>query len=121
MDLPRRLFEKRRGGATGVLARPPAEPATTAPARSASGVTETPLDDWIFAPDHAVPLLENHFGVLSLEGFGLAGKPAAASAAGAILYYIRSTQRGTLDHIDRIGFYERQNLSGAGCDHGSKP
>ena len=34
---------------------------------------------------------------------------AAASAAGAILYYIRSTQRGTLDHVDRIGFYERQN------------
>ena len=71
--------------------------------------TETPLDDWIFAPDHAVPLLENHFGVLSLEGFGLSGKPAAASAAGAILYYIRSTQRGALQHIDRIGFYERQN------------
>jgi DNA mismatch repair protein MutS len=70
---------------------------------------ETPLDDWIFAPDHAIPLLENHFGVLSLEGFGLAGKPAAASAAGAILYYVRSTQRGTLDHVDRIGFYERQN------------
>jgi DNA mismatch repair protein MutS len=74
-----------------------------------AGFSETPLDDWIFAPDHAVPLLENHFGVLSLEGFGLAGKPAAASAAGAILYYIRSTQRGTLDHVDRIGFYERQN------------
>jgi DNA mismatch repair protein MutS len=73
------------------------------------GWAETPLDDWIFAPDHAIPLLENHFGVLSLEGFGLAGKQAAASAAGAILYYIRSTQRGTLDHVDRIGFYERQN------------
>ncbi|HVO82683.1 MAG TPA: DNA mismatch repair protein MutS [Terriglobales bacterium] len=72
-------------------------------------LAETPLDDWIFAPDHAIPLLENHFGVLSLEGFGLAGKPAAASAAGAILYYVRSTQRGTLDHVDRIGFYERQN------------
>ncbi|MFZ0287413.1 MAG: DNA mismatch repair protein MutS, partial [Terriglobales bacterium] len=71
--------------------------------------SETPLDDWIFAPDHAIPLLENHFGVLSLEGFGLAGKPAAASAAGAILYYVRSTPRGTLDHVDRIGFYERQN------------
>jgi len=70
---------------------------------------ETPQEDWIFAPDHAIPLLENHFGVLSLEGFGLAGKPAAASAAGAILHYVRSTQRGTLDHVDRIGFYERQN------------
>jgi len=73
------------------------------------GYAETALDDWIFAPDHAIPLLENHFGVLSLEGFGLAGKPAAASAAGAILHYVRSTQRGTLDHVDRIGFYERQN------------
>ncbi len=73
------------------------------------GWAETPLEDWIFAPDHAVPLVENHFGVLSLEGLGLAGKPAAASAAGAILYYVRSTQRGTLDHVDRIGFYERQN------------
>jgi DNA mismatch repair protein MutS len=79
------------------------------PRTSGAMWSETPLDDWIFAPDHAIPLLENHFGVLSLEGFGLAGKPAAASAAGAILYYVRSTQRGTLDHVDRIGFYERQN------------
>ncbi len=78
--------------------------------RAADGAwSETPLEDWIFAPDHAIPLLENHFGVLSLEGFGLAGKPAAAAAAGAILYYVRSTQRGTLEHVDRIGFYERQN------------
>jgi DNA mismatch repair protein MutS len=92
--------------------KPEARPHTgTAPVAriSGGGWAETPLDDWIFAPDHAIPLLENHFGVLSLEGFGLAGKRAAASAAGAILYYIRSTQRGTLDHVDRIGFYERQN------------
>jgi DNA mismatch repair protein MutS len=79
-------------------------------ANSAGGrFTETPLEDWIFSPDHALPLLENHFGVLSLEGFGLAGRTAAASAAGAILYYVRSTQRGSLDHVDRIGWYERQN------------
>ncbi len=71
--------------------------------------TETPLDDWIFSPDHAIPLLENHFGVLSLEGFGLAGRTAAAAAAGAILHYVRSTQRGSLHHVDRIGVYERQN------------
>jgi DNA mismatch repair protein MutS len=74
-----------------------------------AGFTETPLDDWVFAPDYAVPLVENHFGVLSLEGFGLANRPAAASAAGAVLHYVRSTQRGTLEHVDRIGFYERQD------------
>jgi DNA mismatch repair protein MutS len=70
---------------------------------------DTPLDDWVFAPDYALPQVENHFGVLSLEGFGLAGRTAAACAAGAILHYVRSTQRGTLEHVDRIGFYERQN------------
>jgi DNA mismatch repair protein MutS len=90
--------------AVGLSRGPGPSPGTTR-----SGWVETPLDDWIFARDHAIPLVENHFGVLSLEGFGLAGKPAAASAAGAILYYVRSTQRGTLDHVDRIGFYERQN------------
>jgi len=74
-----------------------------------AGFAETPLEDWIFSPDHAIPLLENHFGVLSLEGFGLSGRTAATSAAGAILYYVRSTQRGNLDHVDRIGWYERQN------------
>jgi len=70
---------------------------------------ETPLDDWIFSPDHAVPLLENHFGVLSLEGFGLSGRQSASAAAGAILHYVRTTQRGTLHHVDRIGFFERQD------------
>jgi DNA mismatch repair protein MutS len=96
------LFEGQRPLETSALQ--PSRPSATA-----FGFAETPLDDWVFAPDHAIPLLENHFGVLSLEGFGLAGKPAAAAAAGAILYYVRSTQRGTLDHVDRIGFYERHN------------
>jgi DNA mismatch repair protein MutS len=70
---------------------------------------ETPMEDWVFAPDYAIPLVENHFGVLSLEGFGLADRSAAASAAGAILHYVRSTQRGSLSHVDRIGYYERQD------------
>ena len=96
-------------GSSAPLFEVESTPSQRIAAKGSSGYAETPLDDWIFAPDHAIPLLENHFGVLSLEGFGLAGKTAAASAAGAILHYVRSTQRGTLDHVDRIGFYERQN------------
>jgi DNA mismatch repair protein MutS len=80
---------------------------TEAPTRGAW--SETPLEDWIFSPDHAIPLLENHFGVLSLEGFGLADKTAAAAAAGAILYYVRTTQSAAPGHVDRIGFYEKQD------------
>jgi DNA mismatch repair protein MutS len=109
------LFDTSSRAETGVHAKPalsdrPQGGSRMGPtATGSSPWAVTPLDDWIFALDHAIPLLENHFGVLSLEGFGLAGKPAAAAAAGAILYYVRSTQRGTLDHVDRIGFYERQS------------
>jgi DNA mismatch repair protein MutS len=103
------LFDKPESGGMGVS--PVQGRRTVAPpaGRSSTAWALTPLDDWIFAPDHAIPLLENQFGVLSLEGFGLAGKSAAASAAGAILHYVRTTQRGSLDHVDRIGFYERQD------------
>src|SRR5271165_3646809 len=109
------LFEVKSGRAslvrTSEVPLPTRGLPTQAPQPRAPGAScaETPLDDWIFAPDHALPLLENHFGVLSLEGFGLAGRTAAAAAAGAILYYVRSTQRGSLDHVDRIGWYERQS------------
>jgi DNA mismatch repair protein MutS len=112
------LFEGDAGAPKRIMWGQPPKPALSgvegasrpSEARLSSTCTETPLDDWIFAPDHAIPLLENHFGVLSLEGFGLAGRTAAAAAGGAILYYVRSTQRGKLDHVDRIGWYERQNF-----------
>ena len=109
------LFEAQRSGSQAAAQKPPANQSGAAPKMAAADLApgvrwaETPLEDWVFAPDYAIPLVENHFGVLSLEGFGLANRPAAASAAGAILHYVRGTQRGKLDHIDRIGFYERQS------------
>ena len=109
------LFEQTAGKQPGFAGPEPShsmadrQPRPSLRGSTVGNFTETPLEDWIFAPDHALPLLENHFGVLSLEGFGLAGRTAAAAAAGAILYYVRSTQRGSLDHVDRIGWYERQS------------
>ena len=69
--------------------------------------TKTPLEDWVFTRDYVVPLLERQLGTASLDGFGLSNHPAAAIAAGAILHYVRSTQRVELGHIDSIRFYER--------------
>ncbi|HEY7838871.1 MAG TPA: DNA mismatch repair protein MutS [Terriglobales bacterium] len=68
----------------------------------------TPVEGWIFDASYAQGVLESHFGVLSLEGFGLTGKPWAAAAAGAIVHYVKETQRSQLVHIDRMGYYERQ-------------
>ncbi|MGH9486811.1 MAG: DNA mismatch repair protein MutS [Terriglobales bacterium] len=68
----------------------------------------TALEPWLLEPEFARGVLESHFGVLSLEGFGLGGRTWAAAAAGAIVHYVKETQRSQLQHVDRLGYYERQ-------------
>ena len=69
--------------------------------------TKTRMDDWIFSSEYAIPLLERQLGAHSLDGFGLTGHATAATAAGAVLHYVRSTQQFDAGHIDSIRFYER--------------
>lgn len=69
--------------------------------------TKTPIDEWVFTSEYAVPLLRNHFKVLSLDGMGLAGHEAAAIAAGALLHYIQKTKQGAVEHLDGVRYYER--------------
>ena len=69
--------------------------------------TRTPVDDYAFSPDYAIPLLERQLGSQSLEGFGLAHHPAAAIAAGAIVHYVRTTQHSEAAHVDSLRFYAR--------------
>ncbi len=68
--------------------------------------TTTHLDAWVLTADYAIPLLENHLGTRELAGFGLEGHTVAAVAAGGILHYLRATQLGELEHIDRVRYYE---------------
>lgn len=89
---------------------------------------ETPIDDWVFETQFATRLLEQQFRVAGLEGFGLSGHPQAASAAGAIVHYLRETnaigakkaedlatiptlrpEGAGLEHVDRIVYYEQQD------------
>ena len=67
----------------------------------------TEVEEWVFTPDYAARTLKDHFKLLSLDGCGLAGRPAAVGAAGAVLHYLRDTQRAALDHLDRPLFYNR--------------
>ncbi|HEX3985308.1 MAG TPA: DNA mismatch repair protein MutS [Acidobacteriaceae bacterium] len=69
--------------------------------------TRSPIDDWVFSSDFALPLLERQLGSQSLEGFGLAEHTAAAIAAGAIVHYVRSTQHSEATHVDSLRFYGR--------------
>jgi DNA mismatch repair protein MutS len=67
----------------------------------------TDLEDWIFTFDYADRTLRDHFHLLSLDGCGLANHQAAVCAAGAILHYLRETQRAALEHLDRPTHYDR--------------
>jgi DNA mismatch repair protein MutS len=66
----------------------------------------TRVEDWVWTRDFAVPLVERQLQVRSLEGFGLVGHEAAAIAAGAVLHYVRTTQKNEALHIDSLKFQE---------------
>ncbi len=93
-----------------------------------AGAVTTRLDDWVFQHDYAARILEEHFRVAGLEGFGLSGHAQATAAAGAVVHYLRETSAigarkpedsvavpsmrpaGTgLEHLDRIVYYEQQD------------
>ena len=60
------------------------------------------LDDWVFQKEYGVETLHNHFGVNSLQGFGVHEMPEGIVAAGAVLYYLSETQHNKLQHIQNI-------------------
>ncbi|HEY3704079.1 MAG TPA: DNA mismatch repair protein MutS [Terracidiphilus sp.] len=66
----------------------------------------TRVEDWVWTHDFAAPLVERQLKVRSLEGFGLVGHDAAAIAAGAVLHYVRTTQKNEALHVDSLRFQE---------------
>lgn len=60
------------------------------------------LPQWRFSEEVARDFLLGHFGVKTLEGFGLAGKSAAISAAGALLCYLQEDLSQSIKQIEAI-------------------
>ena len=75
-------------------------------AAKGDGLPLTPLEDWLWEPTSCASLLLEQFGARTLEGYGLAGKVAAVSAAGACLRYARETQRAAAAHVTDVSFFE---------------
>ncbi|RKY03230.1 DNA mismatch repair protein MutS [Candidatus Poribacteria bacterium] len=67
------------------------------------------LPPWQFDPETARSELLNHFEVFSLEGFGCEGREAAISAAGALIQYLKETQKQKVQHILSLKFYSIQD------------
>src|SRR6201988_4552122 len=62
---------------------------------------------WHFELSSASPLLTDQLGTLDLKGFGVDELPLAIRAAGALLQYVRDTQRSALPHIRALHVEER--------------
>jgi DNA mismatch repair protein MutS len=61
---------------------------------------------WAFGLESAIATLQKHFQTATLDGFGFDDADAPAlRAAGAVLNYLRETQKTSLDHIDRLTPY----------------
>ena len=72
-------------------------------------VTERP--SWYFDPYQAKQRLLKHFGVATLEGFGISdGDDALVPPAGAIIEYLNETQKTTLGHIRSLRKVDRKNF-----------
>jgi DNA mismatch repair protein MutS len=64
---------------------------------------------WHFELDSATRALTEQFGTRDLAGFGCADKPLAIAAAGALLAYVRETQKATLPHLRGIATEEQES------------
>ena len=68
------------------------------------------FEDWVFAPETATHTLCAHFGVQTLDGFGLKDRPAAIGAAGAALHYLNQHLRRNVSHLRRLQFYTQDSF-----------
>jgi len=78
-----------------------------APSRSGTSLRARPA--WHFELASSSHLLTDQLGTLDLKGFGADELPLALCAAGALLQYVRDTQKSALPHIRGITVEERSD------------
>jgi DNA mismatch repair protein MutS len=66
----------------------------------------TAVDPWLFDLERARHALTTQLDTAGLEGFGLSDRPGATAAAGALVHYLRETQKAQLAHVRSITFRE---------------
>jgi DNA mismatch repair protein MutS len=72
-----------------------------------AGLALTPVEGWTFDEEGARRVLLDQLRASSLDGFALEGRPAAIGAAGALLQYLRATQKVDLAHVRSLSYRQR--------------
>ena len=77
--------------------------------RALADRTITYLEDRAFELNRGYERLIKQFNTLSLEGFGCENLQAGTRAAGAVIFYVRETQKQKIEHFTRIETYFLDN------------
>jgi DNA mismatch repair protein MutS len=77
------------------------------PTIAATALPITAVDAWAFDGEAARRTLLEQLHAGGLEGFGLERHPAAVCAAGALIHYLRSTQKAEIAHVRSIAYRQR--------------
>jgi DNA mismatch repair protein MutS len=72
--------------------------------------TVSRLDDYWFDLEIAQRALLEHFDVATLEGYGCARLPLAVRAAGALIHYVKETQKETLPQLNKLVTYSTDSF-----------
>ncbi|MGE0811952.1 MAG: DNA mismatch repair protein MutS [Vicinamibacterales bacterium] len=80
--------------------------AAALPAVARSRVVVTGVEPWTFDLARASEVLQEQLRVSGLQGFGLDARPAAVAAAGALVHYLRQTQKADLAHVRTVRLRE---------------
>jgi DNA mismatch repair protein MutS len=68
------------------------------------------IEEWVYEGDYGYELLTDHFETHSLKGFGVEQLGTAQVAAGALMHYIRETQKASLGHIKQLQKFDNQSF-----------
>jgi len=79
-----------------------AEDELVAGIRRVTGAEPHGVPGWVVSDVNAASTLKDHFGVATLEGFGLKRRDPSLGAAAAVLHYLGETQRQSLVHLTAL-------------------
>ena len=72
-------------------------------------VPKTTLEDYYFSYEFAYNEIKDFFGITNLIPFNLEEKRECIAACGAILYYLKETQKEAVKNLKKISFYEEED------------
>jgi len=78
--------------------------------RAGSDLAVTARPSWDFVPEQAKKALHDQFRTTTLGGFGVDDDSPEVQAAGALVAYLRETQKTAIGHITRLTPYRRKEV-----------